>query len=376
MSRPKAYFVNGGAGRVISSVPAFEKLAETDKDFIIVCEGGSEIFRGHPVLHKKAYDHWHKGLFYGHLVNRDLVSPEPYRVWEYYNQKCSLSQAFDILINDQGIRPLPNPSLYLSKQEIAQANNIVQEVKYRTGFDKVVVVQPFGRTIQPSGGNMFVDPTSRSFVAQDIIDIINDLRKDYAVIVMSEFALPCDNPSTGSLPLVAQPQIPDIRIWAAIIELADHFLGCDSLGQHLACALDKTATVVTGATFPINVSYPDNKNFDIIDAGAGRRTYSPIRISQEDEIDRSNDRCMDLTEDQIKEITKSVRKRLGKSESYKGSFVPQNFVPPSTEGMMINTGDSERAARATFTSNPISSAITQGLTGTGEKANVKVFGSV
>jgi hypothetical protein len=29
--------MNGGAGRVIASIPAFEKLLEKDEDFIIVC---------------------------------------------------------------------------------------------------------------------------------------------------------------------------------------------------------------------------------------------------------------------------------------------------------------------------------------------------
>ena len=33
--RSKAFFVNGGAGRVISSIPAFEKYAENNDDFII-----------------------------------------------------------------------------------------------------------------------------------------------------------------------------------------------------------------------------------------------------------------------------------------------------------------------------------------------------
>ena len=37
--RSKAFFINGGAGRVICTIPAFEKYAEEsgDKDFIIVC---------------------------------------------------------------------------------------------------------------------------------------------------------------------------------------------------------------------------------------------------------------------------------------------------------------------------------------------------
>ena len=97
--RSKAFFVNGGAGRVISSIPAFEKYAETNDDFIIVCEGGTDFYKGHPTLDGKAYDHWHKNLFQEQIKHRDCVSPEPYRNWYYYNQQCNLAQAYDMEIN-------------------------------------------------------------------------------------------------------------------------------------------------------------------------------------------------------------------------------------------------------------------------------------
>jgi hypothetical protein len=156
MTRPQAYFINGGAGRVIASIPAFEKLAETNTDFIIVCEGGSEMYRGHPILDQRAYDHWHKGIFADHLKHRDLISPEPYRVWEYYNQMCSLSQAFDIAINNKGIRKLPAPTLNLNKLEIAEAYKFMQEVKARSGLEKTVVIQPFGRGVMANHGMIAV----------------------------------------------------------------------------------------------------------------------------------------------------------------------------------------------------------------------------
>ena len=90
--RSKAFFVNGGAGRVISSIPAFEKYAETHDDFVIVCEGGTDFFKGHPILDDKVYDHWHKRVFQEHIKHRDCESPEPYRVWHYYLSLIHISE--------------------------------------------------------------------------------------------------------------------------------------------------------------------------------------------------------------------------------------------------------------------------------------------
>lgn len=303
--------MNGGAGRVIASVPAFELyLKENPKDdFIIVCEGGTDFYKGHPTLSRRVFDHWHKGLFETYIKDRNCVSPEPYRVWEYYNQKCSLAQAFDIEINNKGLRDLPKPTLNLNKTEVVGAANVVEEVKKVTGFDKTLVIQPFGRTVE-NMGDFLVDPTSRSFQLNNIIDIINILKKEYGVIIMSEHPVVVDDSPNPKHP-VAQPEIPDMRIWAGIIDIADHFLGCDSLGQHIVKALGKKATIVTGSTYPVNISYPDDDNFDIIDVGEGKRVYAPIRLTMEEEQDRLNDEVMELSKDQIDTILASVRKHLG-----------------------------------------------------------------
>ena len=319
MSRKKAYFMNGGAGRVVASIPAFEKLYEEDQDFIIVCEGGMDFYKGHPQLHELAYDHWHKNLFKDYIKDRDCITPEPYRVWEYYNQKCSLAQAFDIAINNKGVRDLQDPKIYMNKYELVQGFKVVEEIKAVTGKDKVVVSSPFGRTAE-NMGDFIVDGTSRSFHLNDVIKICKDLREDYAVILMSEWPVTIEENS--KIP-VAVPQIPDVRVWSSVIQIADHFLGCDSLGQHMAKALGTTCTSVIGSTYPINISYPDSPDFDIIDLGEGKRKFSPIRLTMEDEIERYNDEVMELTDESFKKIIQSARKRLGKPRSYQGTYKPQ-----------------------------------------------------
>jgi len=327
--RPKAFFINGGAGRVLCSIPAFEKYAEENgEDFIIVCEGGTDFYKGHPLLDSRVYDHWHKNLFEDKLVNMDIVTPEPYRVWEYYNQKCSLAQAFDIAINNKGIRNLDKPTLKLAQEEMYTGFNLVKEVREKTKKDKVIVFQPFGRGVKAEN-NVIFDPSGRSFEGTHVINIVKKLQRKFAVILMSEIGI--DFSKHGCKDPVAMPQNVGLRQWAGIINASDYFLGCDSVGQHLAYAVDSAASVVVGSTFSINVSYPDVEKFDILDMGGKIRRYSPIRITMDEVADRGNDGIM-LMNDKIEDaIVDSVVK--GADKFKKNAPASQDVIitsaPPS-----------------------------------------------
>jgi len=313
MSRNKAFFINGGAGRVVCSIPALEKFAEEnpDNNFIIVCEGGTDFYKGHPLLHAKAYDVWHKNLFEDKLKDMELVSPDPYRVWEYYNQKANLSQAYDIEINNKGVRDLPKPTIKLSKQEKISAAQVVKEVKDKTSKEKAIVLQPFGRGVISENG-IITDFSGRSFEATTVINLVKELSKDYAIIFMGEVAL--EFSKHGITEPVAIPQGVDLRTWTAIIDQADYFLGCDSVGQHLAYSLNIPATIVVGSTFKENVSYPNEKSFDILDMGEGARIYSPIRITIDEFSDRHNEGIMQMNEKVEEVIIKSVKKAITKNK--------------------------------------------------------------
>tara|TARA_B100000683_G_scaffold264995_1_gene295330 strand:+ start:89 stop:1057 length:969 start_codon:yes stop_codon:yes gene_type:complete len=293
MTRSKAFFLNGGAGRMLCSIPALELYEKEsgDKDFVIVCEGGTDMFKGHPTLHKRAYDPWHKNLFDDVIKHRQVVNPEPYQVWEYYNQKCSLSQAFDILFNDKGVRELNKPAIHFSKDELLVGRKLVNEVKEKIKKDKVICIQPFGRGIELLDDTP-IDTTGRSFEFKDLKSILKKLEKDYALVMMSEMKM--ELKGEGLKQEVAMPEGLSLRQWAGMIKYCDHFLGCDSVGQHLAYAVGTPTTAVIGATFPINVSYPNQEGIKIVDLGMSDRLYDPIRITVDETVNRHNEKLMQM----------------------------------------------------------------------------------
>lgn len=301
----KAIFVNGGAGRVLCAIPVLEKYCTEHPNTIVVSEAWGELFLTSKVLRDKSYMPHTKGLFEDKLKDRKIVTLEPYRVNEYYNQKCNLSQAFDIELNELQEVPAALPmTIDLSKQTQVNGYNYVEGIKRQTGKDKVVLFQPFGSTAHVDG-RFIIDSSGRSFELKDVLRTLEELNKFAAVIMMSSFPIPSDKDLQ-----VHMPGDIDLIGWAGITNAVDYVLACDSVAQHFANAINKPTTVVIGATFPENISHPDNPKFKIIDLGKDRRKYSPLRILQEMAYDLNNEDLMIMTDDQFTSMIDDIKKEL------------------------------------------------------------------
>lgn len=305
----KAFFINGGSGRVLSAIPALEYyLQNTDPDVVIVAEAWIELFLSSEILRNNVYPIHHKGLFTNKLKDKEIVSPEPYRFHAYFNQEVNLIQAFDMLINDLDHVPQTKTfQLTMGKSDIVSGLNLCNNLRQKFQKEKIIVFQPFGAGAMLEG-LYIIDETGRSFEIRDVFRIIEELGQHYGIILMSHIQIPADKP----LP-AAMPDNMNLLKWLGIINAADYFLGCDSVGQHFANALGKPATVVVGSTFPENISYPDNPKFQIIDNGIDSREYSPIRLSSDYVLDRNNENLMLLNDATFKMIIDGITGNLGKS---------------------------------------------------------------
>lgn len=306
----KAFFINGGIGRVLCAIPALEHyVLHTDPETIIVAESWIELFLNSPALKNNVFPINHKDLFRDKLLDKEIISPEPYRLNAYFNQKANLIQAFDMIINDLKEIPETKPlKTSLGKADQVFGYNMLAQARNNLQRDKIIVFQPFGSTARQDG-NFIIDESGRSFELKDIYRLLEELGKYYGIILLSHIKLEKDKP----LPVLIPENI-SILQWLGIINASDYFLGCDSAGQHFAHALNKPATVVIGSTYPENISYPSNKQFTIIDNGKENRQYSPIRITVDPFIDRANEDLMILSEKNFEKIIKSITDKLGKTK--------------------------------------------------------------
>jgi hypothetical protein len=288
----KTFIINGGAGRVIAAIPALEKFARLnpDNDFRIIVHGWQDLYWSHPVLQSKTVGIHQKNIFHEYVQNYDLICPEPYYIHDYYNQKISLAEAFDRQINNTTDHSdLTKPNLYISTYEKISINQVIKDFKHQHKKNKVVVFQPYGSTMTIHNGVPF-DNSNRSMDVEDYLNMTKFLTdKDCLVFFFGSKEL--RHPGDNLTPDLTRFN-PDLRMYMSLISECDYFIGCDSVGQHMARAFDKPGSIFMGSTFEKNVSYPDH--FRFFRKQNQLPVYSPIRLGgvESDFTDRLNDNIM------------------------------------------------------------------------------------
>lgn len=300
------FMISGGAGRVITAIPALEKYHRLNPqdDFRVLIYGWENLYWSHPLLQSRTYSAGQKGVFDLVIKHSRLVHPEPYHRYTYYNQITSLSEAFDEEINNTDDHSdLEKPNLYCHTNEIATAVKMIQEAKQQKNKQKFCVFQPYGSGIQMVN-NRPMDSSGRSLDVDDALTLGHLLSQDYVVLYFgpNEYIHPGDNFMLNSKNI---PNV-DLRFYMAMIAQCDLFVGVDSVGQHMARAFNKPGLVIMGSTFEKNVSYP---NYFKIYRNGIKPTYNPIRIGGLDceFADRANDGIMTFTKQQIEEMYRIAR---------------------------------------------------------------------
>lgn len=306
------FLINGGAGRVIASIPALEKYQKLNpKDnFKVIVHGWEQLFWSHPTLQERTFGAHQKGLFEHVLKDSNIVAPEPYFLNSFFNQQTNLAEAFDEIINSTNDhRDLNYECLHLSTYEIQKAKELVSSFKQETKRNKLVVFQPYGSAVEMVNQRP-IDRSNRSLTLDGYFQIAKSLSTDAAILYASQpqFKHAKDN---FTFSIDEQPNY--LRILTSIISQCDLFVGVCSVGQHIARMLNKPSIILMGATNELNFCYPNNQT--IYRKKDRQPTYTPWRLLESncEFCDRANDGIMNFNDKEIKEIINLIKTNLNVS---------------------------------------------------------------
>jgi len=313
--------IDGGLGRVITAIPALLKYGKNhpEEDWYVMIPGWDFMVWGIEELQQRTFNPETKGMFENYYWYADkVIAPEPYKLPAFYRNEISMIEAFDELINGTTDHSdLSDMKLELTIDEVLNAkgyiNQAIQGVNGNlTGCEppkpvenhkKIIVFQPFGSTAQQSEMGIY-DKSMRSINHHFATEIMKVLSKDYVVINMN------GREGFSHFPGVINfAQDPDLRTWAAIIQEADYFVGCDSCGQHIAKAVGTPASVFVGGTHEVNISYPDT--FHIIKNNA-KYYPNPMRVSMINSTlaDKLNQKRGEFSDEEIKGHIKEIVRKI------------------------------------------------------------------
>lgn len=299
--------IDGGLGRIIAAIPALLKYGKLhpEEDWYVMIPAWDIMTWGIPELQERTFNPETKGMFENYYWDADkIISPEPYKLPPFYRNEISMREAFDKLINETNDHSdLPDLTLKLTLDEIIRAKEIIRSVKKESN-KKVIVFQPYGSTSQPTELGIY-DKSMRSINHYMTKKLCEKLTKDYIVITMNEW---CQEDGVTFL----RPD-PDLRTWAAIIQEADYFIGCDSCGQHMAKAVGTPASVVIAGTHEVNMSYPET--FHIIKREGVKFYPGPMRVSNINSMltEKLNEERNAFTDEEIDSAYKEIIKRISRS---------------------------------------------------------------
>jgi len=248
-----------GAGTVLCASPALESFVQRNPLTRIYT--GYPTLLDAPVLEGKVYPHEALDIHEFETYTKDstVLVPSPYTTPRYYRGEVHLIGSFNYILNGTYCTPS-----YVGRSREARGD-FLGDLKVPSG-SKLIVLQPFGNT---ATAGKYEDHSHRSLTLEVLESLVYRLSENYTLLYMGVLPLPEYWPIRqvfGSLP---------IENWRSIISRAHYFIGCDSVGQHMAYREGTPGTVIFGNSLVANVGYSDH--FNIIPPKA-RGYVAPVAL--------------------------------------------------------------------------------------------------
>lgn len=252
------FMIEGGVGKNLMATPVLKALKdEYPNSTIVVISPHIEVFDRLPFVDRAFKLGDNKYLYDDYIKKGSFINFNPYNTdWFRFRKKSVIKIWYDIL----GLRPAdyePRPIMKFSQKELEIALNIFNNLN--TNFNK----ESNKKLIftQYCGGNSakFVDANGNPVVRQDnlrnankaISEIADALKDDFLFLAMKR----PEEEASKTPNIITLVEDVHYRIWGAIMNLCDGYLGIDSLGMHMAAAFDKPSFVLWGPTCKDNFGY-------------------------------------------------------------------------------------------------------------------------
>lgn len=306
------FILTGGAGRIINSIPALEKYQKLNPNdnFNIIVHGWEQVFWSHPTLQQKVVGAHQKGNFENYIKNNKVVSPEPYQLYRFYNQKINLTEAFDECINNTHDHSDLNYNvLHVSEYELSKIKESIMAFKQKHKKNKLVVFQPYGSSVEFVDGKP-IDRSNRSMLDIHYLKVALAISKQATVIYASH---PTFKPRNDNFTISIDDNLPYLRTLIGLVSQCDYFVGVCSVGQHVARSFNKPGLIFMGGTNENNFSYPNH--FTIFRKKDTNPTYIPWRLSEIDceFSDRANNNFMNFSDEEIEEAIHTISSNIGET---------------------------------------------------------------
>ena len=243
----------GGAGKILCSIPSFLKYYNnTSKDFYIQVPAWEEFFLGYPELQEKVYTEKDSRLFENVYSKVDeVVQVEPYLIPKFYMGQMHIMEAYDSIINpgDASELSIYIPSLSMDSR-LADAY-----MKKKNDKELNVVIQPYGSTMSILDDEL-CDESHRSIPAHLYKKIVDTLSEHCNIFYMGD---PDFHRGVG---FNYDKYELNLRTWVEIIRKSDYFIGCDSVGQHIAKFTDTPSSVLFAGTSATSYGYEGHHNVE------------------------------------------------------------------------------------------------------------------
>lgn len=283
--------IDGGIGRCICAIPALEQMAKTRE--VIVAASHPEIFYNNPNLYK-VYGLNREYFFDDVLQYCEFFYPEPYWDHHFYQQRKHLISSFSSLLNKEDSAEVKKPNIYLTDEEMQEADTYIKTIKTQIGNRKIIAFQPFGASYNEQIGK---DNSNRSLTPKTVSFLLANLFDDCCFINFTnnkiEHAAMCYD-------------VFPVRKLLALIPFCDYAITVDSFLAHAGYTFGIPGTQFFGGTSSLNFGYPEH--YHTVCREGYPKSYMAFRMSG---CLEKNQGAMDFTEDELLSIIAEIKNRLG-----------------------------------------------------------------